>query len=486
MLKKFWPTLILIFVGVDALTASSVDIRYHNYEEVHQILRDIHQKCPDITYLYNLTGSQNTTTEGRTLAVIVISDKPEQHEIGEPEFKYVGNMHGNEAVGKEMLLLLADLLCDQYKAGDENIKKLVDETRIHILPSMNPDGWELAYEYKDTPEIILKGRSNAENIDLNRNFPDLNSIFYSHNRPNRFGGGGHAGRMRFGGFGFFGGEMRLRNNGMSMSGPHRKNSWLLEEFLESGVAQNSDEKLARETLLVIRWLLSHPFVLSANLHGGDLVINYPFDESDDGRKTKYMRTPDDDVFKYIATRYASLHGVLKRPHPKCSDGDDFSKRGGITNGANWYSISGGMQDFNYLGTNCFELTFELSCNKFPKESDLPKFWQDNKEAMVDFIWQTHTGIKGQIFNDETREPISGATIMVKNVTDGADDLINHDVISAKDGDYWRLLTAGQYMVSVCALNYKCTSKMVSVRKEPFTTAKIVNFGFVLCLHLFVG
>lgn len=46
-----------------------------------------------------------------------------------------------------------------------------------------------------------------------------------------------------------------------------------------------------------------------------------------------------------------------------------------------------MNDFSYLHTNCFEVTVELSCDKFPHASELPIEWENNKESLLIYMEQ---------------------------------------------------------------------------------------------------
>lgn len=59
-----------------------------------------------------------------------------------------------------------------------------------------------------------------------------------------------------------------------------------------------------------------------------------------------------------------------------------------------------MQDFNYFHSNCFEITLELSCCKYPNHEQLPEFWKNNKESLLAYIEASHLGIKGIILDDD--------------------------------------------------------------------------------------
>ncbi|XP_069898070.1 carboxypeptidase N catalytic chain [Dipodomys merriami] len=317
-----------------------VTFRHHRYDDLVRTLYKVRNQCPDVTRVYSIGRS----VRGRQLYVLEFSDSPGTHEPLEPEFKYVGNMHGNEVLGRELLLQLAEFLCEEFRNQNPRILRLIHDTRIHILPSMNPDGYEVAAAQGPYMSGYLVGRNNANGVDLNRNFPDLNTYFYYNEK---YGGPNH--------------HLPLPDNWKSQVEP--------------------------ETRAVIQWIRSFNFVLSANLHGGAVVANYPYDKSLEHRSrsshhSSNSPTPDDKLFQKLAKVYSYAHGWM---YQGWNCGDYFPD--GITNGASWYSLSKGMQDFNYLHTNCFEITLELSCNKFPRQEELQREWLGNREALIQFLEQ---------------------------------------------------------------------------------------------------
>merc|ERR1719322_1439064 len=409
-------TLLLCITSI--FVHANIQFKHHNNTELAAILQQVHNKCPDISRLYTLS---EPSVEGVPLYVLEFSDNPGHHELTEPEMKYVANMHGNEVLGRELLLHLSEHICQSYLEGDKDMKQLVHSTRIHILPSMNPDGWKISTD--NGAKDYLIGRNNANNVDLNRDFPDLNQVVYE------------------------GAE---------------ENNHLLREA-------NFDHRIQPETESMIKMIMDTPFVLSANMHGGDLVANYPYDESKTDNPTQYTPSPDDMTFRNLASVYAGNHPRMSNPNtPGCDSAvNEFAQHGGITNGAAWYSVPGGMQDFNYLASNDFEITLELGCDKYPPASSLSGEWADNKKSLLEFIWAAHWGIKGVIRDSITGEGIGGATVHIRNITrmdkyGRMDSDITHDVTSAIGGDYWRLLTDGEYEMIVEADGYEPQAKLVQI------------------------
>ena len=52
-----------------------------------------------------------------------------------------------------------------------------------------------------------------------------------------------------------------------------------------------------------------------------------------------------------------------------------------------------MQDWNYLNTNCFEITIEVSCFKYPPAEDLKDYWLLNKKSLIYFMEEVKSLIK---------------------------------------------------------------------------------------------
>lgn len=164
-----------------------------------------------------------TSTDGNDLIVARIHrDVSRPRSILVPMFKYVANMHGDETIGRQMLIYLAEYLVRNYGVVRE-VTDLLDTTDIYLMPSMNPDGYGKSREGHCESLQNYYGRYNAKGIDLNRDFPD--------------------------------------------------------RFDQKMVAKLYNARRQPETLAVMEWIKTNPFVLSANLHGGAVVASYPYDNT---------------------------------------------------------------------------------------------------------------------------------------------------------------------------------------------------------------
>src|ERR1019366_6293612 len=120
---------------------------------------------------------------------------------------------------------------------------------------------------------------------------------------------------------------------------------------------------------------------------------------------------------------------------------------GIVNGAAWYAISGGMQDWNYRYAGCFDVTIEISESQwpYPSASEIPVYWSQNQESMLAYMEWVLKGIRGVMSDAQTGQPVAGAVRV-----EGYPHLVLSDPAA---GDYHRLLLPGTYTMWFTAPGY---------------------------------
>ena len=342
--------------------------KYPTYEVYVQMMNDFADDYPGIASLQNI----GTTVDGRDLLVLKISDNVNQQE-DEPELFYSSTMHGDETASFIFMLRFIDSLLIHYEV-DSEITDYVNNIEIYINPNANPDG-----TYSGGNSTVSGAtRSNANGVDLNRNFPD------------------------------------------PAAGPHPDgNGW------------------QPETKAMMDFAGQHNFTLSANFHGGAEVANYPWD-------TWNREHVDDAWMQHVSHIYAdpaianSPSGYFTGPSPD-----------GIINGYDWYTITGGRQDFMNYFHQCREITMEVSSQKLLSTNDLRDYWNYNRQSLFDYMEQSLYGIRG-IVTDENGEPLEA---MVE--IEGHDsDLDSSMVFTDPDvGDYHRMIEAGTYNVIFSAYGY---------------------------------
>ncbi len=210
---------------------------YPTYDAYVAMMNQFAASYPNLCRIVNA----GTTVQGRQIIFAVISDNINTPEP-EPKFLYTSSMHGDETTGYVLMLRLIDYLLTQYPT-DPKISNIVNNTEIWINPLANPDG-----TYR-TGNNTVNGatRFNANNRDLNRNFPDPTN-------------------------------------------------------------PNPTPPFQPETIVMMNVSSTNYFVLSANFHGGAEVVNYPWDTwarltADDNWWVRISRKYADTVHVYSVSGY---------------------------------------------------------------------------------------------------------------------------------------------------------------------------------------
>ena len=289
-----------------------------------------------------------------------------------PVVKFVSTIHGNEPVGTMFCLNFAEELLADYDSNPY-IQDLLNRTVFWLVPIANPDGYYLGVRF------------NINVIDLNRNFP--------------------------------------------IYGKDYVDTWYESDDLGDGGREI-------EVSHLMRWHAQEPSTIAANLHGGALVANYPYDNDPRVLSGSEAKSPDDDLFKFISLQYSSNN-------PPMYSSTAFYQ--GIVNGSRWYSITGGMMDWHYRFLGCPEITLEISLVKNPAPAQLPQLWQDNRDSFFAYSEMAHIGIRGLCL-DRNGDVPPWTKVMVS----GRDQPV---FSNPSFGDYHRLLLPGTYSLSFSAPGY---------------------------------
>jgi hypothetical protein len=201
---------------------------------------------------------------------------------------------------------------------------------------------------------------------------------------------------------------------------------------------------------------SFHLVISMNFHGGAEVFNYPWD-------TWAKLHPDDSWFDFLGREYAdTVH--LYSPSGYFTDLDN-----GVTNGYDWYRITGGRQDYMTYFQHGREVTLEISDIKTLQPYQLyqlENYWNYNYRSFLNYIEQANYGINGQITDTLTGQPLKVKV-----------EIFLHDFDSSfiyshlPTGWYFRPIDEGTYDLTFSASGY-FTKAVQNVNVSRWNTTRL--------------
>ena len=217
---------------------------YPTYDAYIAMMNQFASSYPNLCAIVNIGQS----VQGRQLLFARIKNNVNTPE-GKPKFMFTSSMHGDETTGYVLMLRLINYLLTNY-GTDPKITNMLTKGEIWINPLANPDG-----TYHGGNNTVNGAvRYNANNYDLNRNFPGVD-------------------------------------------GPNSQTTQV-------------------ETQAMMNIAVQYNFSMSVNFHGGAEVVNYPWDSwvrlcTDDNWWQRVSRQYADTVHAHAVSGYMTdlMNGI---------------------------------------------------------------------------------------------------------------------------------------------------------------------------------
>jgi len=157
---KFYP-----FSQKELFPQGGINGKYHSYRELREELSDLQKRYPRQAKVYILGDS----LEKRHIYALKISDNVALDEE-EAEVLFLGCHHAREWISVEVPLLFGKYLLENYDQSPE-VKQLVDQSEIWLVPLVNPDGLEYSIHfYRYWRKNRRLNSDGSYGVDLNRNY----------------------------------------------------------------------------------------------------------------------------------------------------------------------------------------------------------------------------------------------------------------------------------------------------------------------------
>ena len=221
---------------------------------------------------------------------------------------------------------------------------------------------------------------------------------------------------------------------------------LNRNFPDPKAGENPGGPYQPETLAMMAFMDTLRVCISANFHGGYEIVNYPWDTWYPGPPDNRPH-PDKAWFEYISHEYADTAHYYS-PAGYMDPQDPWADKG-ITNGAEWYPITGGRQDYVTYFLRGREVTIEISNPKTPDPSTLPLYWEYNYRSLLNYLEQAMFGVQGRVTDSITGEPLVAKVEIPEHDTDSS-----HICSDNRFGFYTRLLHEGTYDLRFSAPGYR--------------------------------